>query len=414
MPETKSTKERIPEGWVETTLGEICDVKGGKRLPKGSSLVIEKTNHPYIRITDLNKHQVIKSGLEYVPDEIFSKISRYIVNSGDIIISIVGTIGLVAEIDDDLNEASLTENCVKLINLNQTESKYLFYYLVSRRGQYEINRNTVGAVQKKLPIYGVQNIEILLPPLPEQRAIADVLSSFDDKIELLREQNKILEQTAQTIFKEWFGKYSVDRPEELPHGWRIENIGEKNFSEVIGSGIKKFDGEKIYLATADVSNNNITNIDTKITYENRASRANMQPVEKSIFFAKMQDSRKLLMFDDFSKSDIENMILSTGFAGIKTTEISHYYLWNFVLSSQFDDLINNLANGAVQVALNNISLKKIQVVVPNDEVLKNFNKIVKPLFKKIFTNKSQIQSLEKTRDTLLPKLMRGEVRVSLN
>ncbi len=74
MTETKSTKEKIPEGWIETTLGEICDVKGGKRLPKGSSLVIEKTNHPYIRITDLSDNQVIKSGLEYVPDEIFPRI----------------------------------------------------------------------------------------------------------------------------------------------------------------------------------------------------------------------------------------------------------------------------------------------------------------------------------------------------
>ncbi len=111
----------------------------------------------------------------------------------------------------------------------------------------------------------------------------------------------------------------------------------------------------------------------------------------------------------FSKDEIENYILSTGFAGIKTTELSHYYMWLFILSDRFDEIKNNLAGGAVQIALNNTNLKSIEIIIPNDEILKKFNQAVKPLFEKIKNNSEQIQTLAKTRDTLLPKLMKGEL-----
>ena len=250
---------------------------------------------------------------------------------------------------------------------------------------------------------------IHLPPLPEQQAIAAVLSSFDDKIELLRAENQTLEQMGQELFKERFGKWKVG--DELPEGWRVGKLGEKNFAEIIGSWIERFDREKIYLATADVINSSISNSNTKITYQDRPSRANMQPTEKSIWFAKMQDSRKLLMFDDYSQDEIENYILSTWFAGIKTSELSHYYLWCFVLSDDFDMIKNNMANGAVQIAVNNSNLEKIEILIPNEEFLRKFNEFVKPLFKKIYLNNKQITSLSATRDQLLPKLMSGEVRV---
>ncbi len=406
-------KKNIPEGWKETTLGEVSKVQTG---PFGSQLKNEQYiigGTPVITVEHIKDFRIKKFDYPSVTDEDKKRLSKYLLKEGDIVFTRVGSVDLSAYVDKLQDEWMFSSRMLSVRTNDEVDSRFLSYFFRQNTFRKYIYRISVGATMPSINTSILKSIPISYPSLlTEQKAIADILLSFDDKIELLHEQNKTLEETAQTIFKEWFGKYSVDRPEEFPQGWRVENIGEKNFSEVIGSGIEKFDGEKIYLATADVSHNNITNIDTKITYENRASRANIQPVEKSIFFAKMQDSRKLLMFDDFSKNNIENMILSTGFAGIKTTEISHYYLWNFVLSSQFDNLINNLANGAVQVALNNTSLKKIEIIVPDDEVLKNFSKIVKPLFKKIFTNKSQIQSLEKTRDTLLPKLMKGDVRIN--
>ena len=111
------------ENWKTYSLGDYAIIKGGKRLPLGSQLTVLKNAHPYIRVRDMTKRIIPRGNLLYVPDEIFPLIKRYIVDSGDIIISIVGTIGLISVIDDNLNNASLTENCAKI---NYDKSKLVF------------------------------------------------------------------------------------------------------------------------------------------------------------------------------------------------------------------------------------------------------------------------------------------------
>ena len=209
--------------WRECKLGEIAEVKGGKRLPKGELLITDKTSHPYIRITDFNGHKINLSAIQYVTEEVQKSISRYIVNKQDIILSIVGTIGLCAKIPDELDNANLTENCVKLVfDKNKIDTNFLYYHLVSPDTQDLIGGLDVGSTQPKLPIYNVQKIDISLPALEEQKAIAEVLSSLDDKIDLLRRQNKTLEDLAQTLFRQWF-------VEEADEGWK----GNINFLNII-------------------------------------------------------------------------------------------------------------------------------------------------------------------------------------
>lgn len=143
-------------------IGNICNVKGGKRLPKGVNLITAPNNHPYIRVRDLNSICVaqLNNEYEYVDDETQKSISRYIVNSNDIIISIVGTIGLTAIIGKTLNNANLTENCVKLTNLTHVTPEFLLLFLRSKVGQELIKKSTVGAVQAKLPIKNIQAIKV--------------------------------------------------------------------------------------------------------------------------------------------------------------------------------------------------------------------------------------------------------------
>lgn len=166
-------------------LGDVAVVKGGKRVPKGINLVTKPNDHPYIRVRDLNGKRTLEldGSFEFVDDEIQKTISRYTVNNGDIVLSIVGTIGLVSIIGESLNEANLTENCVKLTSLSGVDRNFLYYFLKSSYGQQEIARGTVGAVQAKLPIKNIQNITIPLPDESTQRKIAAILSSFDEKIE---------------------------------------------------------------------------------------------------------------------------------------------------------------------------------------------------------------------------------------
>lgn len=172
-------------------LGNIVDVKGGKRLPKGINLVSTPNSHPYIRIRDLGASKILglNSAYEYVDNETQKTIARNIVSSGDMLISIVGTIGLVGIVGESLHGANQTENCAKLANLKGVDRDYLYYFLSSNLGKSEFKRGTVGAVQSKLPIKNIEDINIPLPPLALQKSKASILSSLDSKIELNRRIN---------------------------------------------------------------------------------------------------------------------------------------------------------------------------------------------------------------------------------
>ena len=197
--------EELPQGWRVGKLGEVADIKWGKRLSQWDNLVGYKTDHPYIRITDLTWNWIKKENLQYIEDQVFSKISRYIVNNGDIILSIVGSIGSVARIDDELDNANLTENCVKFVNLKNIGSNYLFNFLISELWQGEIIRNTVWAVQKKLPIYGIQNMEILIPTKDIIQRFEEIVGEFSIKIFSNNSQIQSLSKNRDTILPKLMG-----------------------------------------------------------------------------------------------------------------------------------------------------------------------------------------------------------------
>ena len=140
----------------------ICEVKGGKRLPLDSDLIENKNSHPYIRIRDIKENCFVMLNNEflYVDDETQKEIARYITETNDLLISIVGTIGLTAIVHKSLDKANLTENCVKLTKMKNLIPEYVLIYLRSKAGQYAISQATVGAVQAKLPLKNIQNLYI--------------------------------------------------------------------------------------------------------------------------------------------------------------------------------------------------------------------------------------------------------------
>lgn len=155
-------------------LKDYVIIKGGKRLPKGQMLVPYKTNHPYIKVRDMLPCTIqINDNYEFVTEEVFKSIKQYIVYTGDVILSIVGTIGNVSCIGESLNNASLTENCVKFLSDKRLNSKYLFYFLISSKGQEQIRKGIVGTTQPKLPIYNIEKIEINVPDLKIQQHIVN-------------------------------------------------------------------------------------------------------------------------------------------------------------------------------------------------------------------------------------------------
>ena len=140
----------------------ICEVKGGKRLPLDSDLIENKNSHPYIRIRDIKENCFVMLNNEflYVDDETQKEIARYITETNDLLISIVGTIGLTALVHKSLDKANLTENCVKLTKMKKLIPEYVLIYMKTKAGQSAISQATVGAVQAKLPLKNIQNLDI--------------------------------------------------------------------------------------------------------------------------------------------------------------------------------------------------------------------------------------------------------------
>ena len=176
-------ENELPDGYSIATLDSLCSIKGGKRLPADGELLDTSTAHPYIRVRDLgsNRYVCLTNQFQYIDEETHSAISRYIVNTNDIVISIVGTIGLIGKIHTSLNNANLTENCVKLANIHTVTPDYLYYTLCYKKQIKEIELLTVGAVQSKLPMYNIQSMKILVPP-------TEVIEEFQQKFDIFNEQ----------------------------------------------------------------------------------------------------------------------------------------------------------------------------------------------------------------------------------
>lgn len=219
MTDTKT----IPEEWIETTLGEVVDFVVDNR---GKTPPVMANGFELLEV-----NAVSESRRE--PD--YSKVSKFVdektfenwfrkgtVKKGDVLVPTVGTIGNASYSKQD--RGAIAQNLIALRTNKDSDSQFLYYFLTNPKTKTALLNLDIGGVQPSIKVPHLLNMGIYLPPLHEQQVIAQMLSSFDDKIELLREQNETLEKTAQAIFQEWFGKYGVK--DELPEGWRVGKLSD--------------------------------------------------------------------------------------------------------------------------------------------------------------------------------------------
>lgn len=369
--------------WQEVRLGDVCDVKGGKRLPKGVNLVTIKNTHPYIRVRDLGqgKRLQLNQNYEYVDDETQKIISHYIVSEDDVLISIVGTIGLIGIVGNSLNNANLTENCVKLINLRGIDKDFLYYFLISNSGQDAIKQGTVGAVQAKLPIKNIQTIQILLPPLDIQKKIAGVLGALDDKIELNNRINNNLEQQAQALFKQYF-------PDIISGN---KTIGDY-LSPKRGKNLLSKDA---VIGVVPVIAGGLS----PATYHNRANTA--APV--------------ITISASGANAGYVNLwhipVWSSDSSFIDTSITPYVYFWYIVLKIRQQEIFE-AQTGSAQPHIYPQHIENMPIKEINLGLVKKYNEDATPLYMLIGHNQQENTRLVALRDALLPKLMSGEIDVS--
>jgi len=260
----------------------------------------------------------------------------------------------------------------------------------------------------------IYDSSFVIPDYPEQKQIADVLSCLDDKIDNLRRQNETLEAIAQTLFKHWFIDFEFPDADgkpykssgggmwrsaigDIPEGWHVGKLGEI---------IVNYDKSRIPLAS-----NERQERQGKYPYYGAASI--MDYVDDYIF-----DGLYILMGEDGTVIDKNgHPILQYVFGKFWANNHAHVlrgkglYSTNFVYLFLKRTKINNIITGAVQPKINQANMNGISLVIPNIESIKHFELIINPIFKKKITNISQIQTLTKTREALLPKLMSGQLRI---
>ena len=204
-PEPVPTKEteigEIPEHWELVRLGDVVDVKGGKRLPKGHKFADGLTDHPYIRVVDFKSNSVDKANLKFITPEDYERIKKYTISSEDVYISIAGTTGLVGTVPEDLDGANLTENAAKLVIKDKRRllKHFLVYALASESGQMEIRRRTTKTNQPKLALMRIKQIPIPFPSPAEQQRIAERISAIDLKIAAEERRKAALQALFKTM-----------------------------------------------------------------------------------------------------------------------------------------------------------------------------------------------------------------------
>jgi type I restriction enzyme S subunit len=187
-------------------LGDLVDVKGGKRLPLGETYSDTKTKYPYIRLVDLENGSIRTKDLQYLKESTQKQIARYTISSDDVLVSIAGSIGIIATIPPELSGANLTENAAKLVikNRAQLDKNYLAKYLMTI-GQDLMRDQTHATSQPKLALFRIEEIVVPLPPIEEQRCIADLLGKADTIRRKRKEVIYLTEELLHSTFLEMFG-----------------------------------------------------------------------------------------------------------------------------------------------------------------------------------------------------------------
>lgn len=410
--------------YYKIKLTDIATFSQGKQISVDNQLT-KKTSGTYrfLRIVDYTDRNV---DLRYTKEND----AKYKVASDDLVMIRYGsqTAGRVVR----GFEGIIANNMFKLSFNKEYEldKGYLYYYLSSKSIYNYLMNAQVSSTMPAITFDMLEDIYITVPDITEQQKIADILSALDDKIELNNKINAELEATAKDLYNYWFVQFDFPdgngRPykssggkmvynpilkREIPDGWTVECLAKNCLANILKPGIQVFEGEKIYLPTAAIEGDKIVDKTNVITYKNREGRANMQPVSNSIWFAKMKNTQKTLYFGEYSKENLDVLILSTGMCGVKCSKNALEYIWNFVNDCGFERIKNKLSHGATQEGINNDDLFYFPILVPTNDVLTAFSSLTNKLYMEKYSKEKENDSLVNLRDFLLPMLMNGQVSV---
>lgn len=385
--------------WKEVTLQDVVSILGDGL--HGTPKYDDNGEYYFINGNNLSDGKItIKENTGRTNKEEYDKYKK-VLNDRTILVSINGTLGNVALYNNE--KCFLGKSACYFNVLDEVDKLFVRYVVTDKSFQEYISNYANGTTIKNVSLKTMREYPFLLPPLPEQKAIASVLSSLDDKIDLLHRQNKTLEAMAETLFRQWF-------VEEADEGWEEVELG--SVIETTSGGTPSRSNMQFYVngsihwvKSKELKGSFILETEEKITEEAlKKSSAKILPMN-SILIAMY--GATVGEYAIISKE----MTCNQAICALKPNK-NYPYTYLFLLIKFNKEELINMAVGSAQQNISQLLIKQL-LVLNCLERINEFDRIVEPYFQKIKINLTQIRTLEKLRDTLLPKLMSGEVRVNL-
>lgn len=414
---------RIPREWG---LKKVADIKSeDKRAiamgPFGSNIKAENfIEHgvPVIRGTNFNFAKYVGGDFVYLTEEKADNLLGSNCKAGDLVFTHRGTIGQVGLIPSGkFPRYVISQSGMKLtVNSDLMDSEFLFYFFKSEFGQYQILKyeSQVGVPSISNPLTSLKEIKVPAPRLPEQKAIAFVLSSLDDKIDLLHRQNQTLETMAETLFRQWF-------VEEAQENWADTNLG--NHTEAHrglsykGSGLSDVgNGLPMHNLNSVYEGGGYKAAGIKYYSGEYKERHIVKPGDIIVANTEQGHQFRLIGFPAIVPTSFgERGLFSQHIYRLVPKPQSYLtpeYIYHLLMTPIVREKITSATNGSTVNMLAIDGLQRPEFKLPPQEKVEKFTMIVKSWWKKKEINQTQIRTLENLRDKLLPKLMSGEVRVA--
>lgn len=384
--------------WKEYKLGEIIQLIGGG-TPKTSVPEYWGGNIPWLSVSDFNNgKKYVFAAEKHITQLGLNNSSTKLLHKDDIIISARGTVGVVSMIGNDM---AFNQSCYGIRNKDMVDKQYLYYLLVNSVNG--LKQNAYGGVFDTITRETFDLIDVILPSLPAQRRIASILSSLDDKIDLLRRENATLEQMAETLFRQWF---VVEANEEWEEGKLGDILSVKGGTTPSTKEPIYWDGDIAWTSPRDVTTlNGLYLFDT----EKKITPKGLEQISSGLLpeGTLLMSSRAPVGVLAFAEIPLA---INQGYIAImddKGYSKEFIYLW---LKANMD-LVHSYSNGSTFMEISKSAFKSLDLQVPPKSEVEEFVGKVKPYFEKIRVNEIQIQTLIQTRDGLLPRLMGGEVKM---
>lgn len=391
--------------WKEYKLGEIADVQTG---PFGSQL--HQSDYVDVGIPSImpvnigDRMNISTEKIVYITEEDAMRLSRYRVQNGDIVYSRRGDVEKCAYINESEAGWLCGTGCLRIrIDSAYADSKFVAYYLSTEDMKSWISNNAVGTTMPNLNSSILQQVPLSLPSLGEQKQTASILSSLDDKIDLLNRENVTLEAMAETLFRQWFIEEAKEDWEDVPLGDVIKTTSggtpSRKHTEYYNNGtinwVKSKELQGTFMSSTEelITENAISN-----------SSAKMLPM-KSVLIAMY--GATVGEYGILSKPMTCNQAVC---ALIPNDNYPYTYL--FVWAALMKEDFINLASGAAQQNISQDLIKQ-QMVSSDINLIKLYDEQVRAYFEKMECNQKQIILLSKQRDILLPILMSNTNKLSI-